>query len=502
MNTSHSNEVNASNNTKAAWKVLRYRDAPNNSILDDSNIPENTVMVGDMLKLSFPQIENGHLVAQKVNDVVGVRFHVNKNEPDETDPKKMFALSDTMWIIQQEYSHYGGHAQWDMTYLLRHHNTGHYLALHANDSERITMVQNRHNAMKIFLQRTSSKDHADYVCAEKTIFMGSKHDDGHIQGWVCQENEKALAVSFHNSENFKHGASFILEKVAEQLVVEAENALVLCEMLAKVASKLQVDVYAPETSWDLAHNDMRHLLSSCCDTCLRILYFAFDRADLFGMMRRKYVDFVQRAFNWDVFITNTDNPLEERQVLLREQGVFTHCFVALLAVGIGLGSVQDQSYRTMLKAIGSVLYRVVKICFRDHRQNENYVAKLEVAVSSTKAKTTIDIMIEDHLTFDIGAAGALSRLYDNNRGLLETQVNGTRLEKFYQMLYEHRADRRLHPVFLGFFAAVCGTNTGAVQRNQVMVAKKLLLNNPPESILLETIWIERQAHALKSVLRF
>ena len=497
--------MNASNNTKAAWKVLRYSDAPNNSSLVDSqekeenNIPKDVVSVGDMLKLSFPQIEDGYLVAQEVQGVVGVRFHVNRNDLDETDPELMLALSDSMWIIQQEYSHHGGYAKWDMTYLLRHHNTGYYLALDQSNEQKMTMVQNRHEAMKIFLQSTSSKHHANYVCSDKTIFIGSKHADGNVRGWVCQENEKSLIVSFHNSETFKHGASFILEQVPEALVLEAEISRVLCKMLAKVASKMQNDVEKEVSSWDSAHNDMRHLLSSCCDACLHLLYFMINRPDLYDTMRKKYVDFVQRAHNWDAEKQSANKPVKVRQLMLREHGVFTHCFVALLAVGNGLERVKDQTYVGMLRAIGSVLYRVIKVCFEDHRQNENYVAQLHVTGSRTKAKTTIDIMIEDQLKFDIGAAGALSRLFDNNRSLLETQINDQRLHKFYRMLYNHRPNRQLHQVFLGFFAAVCGCETGALQKNQVMVAQKLFLDNPPESIFLQTIVIEAQADRLRSV---
>ena len=501
LHASHSSEVNASINTKAAWKVLRYCNAPDTP-LDDKTIPEGAVMVGARLKLKFPQIEDSYMVAIPGDNMVQVFFHVNRSEPHQDQSAHTFALSNAMWVLQQEFSHYGGYAQWDMTYHLRHYNTGYYLALDetpAAEAQKITMVENRHDALRLFLQRTSSKHHADHICYDKTVHVGCRNTVGDVQGWICQERELSTTVSFHASDTFKHGASFILEQEPDQLVFDAEISLVMSRMLEEVAHAVKRKVQTPVSSWSYVDgstdNDMRQLLSRCCNSCLHLIYFAAECTDQYGVMLKKYPEFVQRARHFRDGLT-ANKPVPTRQVLFREQGVFSHCFTALLAVGDGLdklGRMENatyHSYKEMLQTIGYVLYHLVKIGFEGHRQNETYLAQLRVAGANRAAKTTIDIMIEDHLDLEIGAADVLTSLFDNNKHLLETEISQERLDKFYEMVLSHG----LRDMYLNFFAAVCGYDAAALQKNQVMVAQKLFVEDPPKSIFLETTVINPEVN--------
>ena len=477
-----------------AWKVLRYYHAPSFDVSDVLSEENKGLRVGQMVLLKLPQGKS-YLTAS--SDVFGVTapnigFQPLAVETSRGATSPLNSSSNIVWVIQREQSHYGRHAAWDMTFFLRHFNTGYYLCY--NDTNGLHMSKDRGHALSVCLRRTSTKNPEAIIKDNSTLYIGHKRD-GEITGWLCADTNDYTRVSLSSDAEFMHEASFILDSLKDEEVRDVEYCLMLSRHLWEAAKGLAAKISTDMSLWNAVGGpdeteDIRTLLSHCVDYCIRLVCFLTDDLPVAKTIIEKFEGFRQRAHHFYDYLSHRFRPAPERQVLMREQGLFCHCFSIVISIGEGLDKIEADprrlsNYTNDLNCIGSLAYQAIQVGCSHHRENESSVAKLEIKLADPDAKPrkTFDIMI-DHLDLDIGAAETLSALIDNNNKLLEEEISPARLEKFYQIILE----RGLRPVYLQIFAAVCGYGGVALPEKQIAVGRKLLESQP--EIFLETVVID------------
>ena len=425
-----------------------------------------------MVLLKFPQAKSYLTASAEMFGHAKVYFQELKMATSSMSNSPLNSSSNIIWVVQREFSHFGRDADWNMTFFLRHFNTGYYLSFDsANDS--LFMSKDRKHALNVRLERTTNKNKQDIIQDNTTLYIGNGN------GYVCMSQDNSSQVAFDSNGEAIHEASFILDALKDSEVKDMEYCLMISRRLGEMAQGFATKTNTDIEDWskvsaDVAGGDLRNLLSLCVDYCIRLVCFLTNDSAVHETITNRYPDFERRAQACMTYISQTTAASDARQVLMREQGLFYHCFSILISVGNGLvkiaGHKKHIRHSNDLRCIGFLLYSTIQLGCKNHRENESYVAKLEVtdALISTKKKNTLDIMIE-HLDLDIGAPQTLSALIDDNKELLEKEIHEDRLDEFCNVI----ADRGLRPVYLNIFAAVCGYAGKSLPKKQIAVSRKL-----------------------------
>ena len=465
-----------------AWKVLRYQDAPTADVALKLTAEKTGLRVGQMVTLKFPQAKSYLTASAEMFGHAKVYFRPLNIATSTMSNSALDSSSNIIWVVQRELSHFGRYADWDMTFFLRHFNTGYYLSFDDKE-ESLFMSKDRKHALHVRLARTSNKRKQEIIQDKSTLYIGNKKvGNKKVGGWVCMSEKDFTQVVYNTDREIIHEASFVLDALKDEEVIDVEYCLMISRRLGEMAKGFATKINTDIEDWSKVSSeiaggyDMRNLLSLCVDYCVRLVTFLATDDAVYETITNEYPDFLQRARHFMTYINETAAASEARQVLMREQGLFYHCFSILISVGDGLDKIEKAEgkkhtrHSNALRCIGLLLYSTIKLGCKSNRENESYVAKLEVtdALISSKKKNTVMIMLE-HLDLGIGAPQTLSALIDNNKKLLEEEINDERLDEFCNAI----SLRGLHPVYLDIFAAVCGYQGESLPKKQIAVARKL-----------------------------
>ena len=391
------------------------------------------------------------------------------SKPEEEDIATWRPPASSVWIVETEDRKTGPNCVFHQAYRMRHFATGIYLyksaAASASSGEKLpvtllaspaattpattdtttaTAIPNDTNCFVTF--KSTSYDDSGAIALETGCYLITS---GQGEVYSMSQTHGKLKHDFEWDPIFGWEDAIKFVDVRKQQVEELEVLSSLVPFITGAKSYLTPKTFKPGTY---------KLLLSKFRLILAFIY-------------NQNTDHIP---NTTILVYDPQNeaglpPVASRQQAARELGAVDICIELLNVAGKHLisNSAKENEFEEWIRRIIRVLFLIIESFIDEDESNQNYISQW------------MNILLS-YIDKGVNAERCITTMLTSNHSLLEGKVGKTTLLRFLDLLSE----KDVNESALRFLAEVSAADGEAVEDNQTLISKRLLIDNP--KLLLST----------------